>query len=218
MTQAFDGNATPAKTGIILHRAAGYDLLVWIMTLGREQAFRESMLRFARLQPGETVLDVGCGTGSLAIAAKRQVGRAGKVYGLDASPEMIARAENKARKAGVDLKFQNALAQSLPFTNARFDVVLTTLMLHHLPRKARQELAHEVRRVLRPGGRVLAIDFGEASRNRKSFIDHFHRRHGYAELQEVVALLSDAGMNVAESGPVGMRDLQFVLATAPCHD
>src|SRR5215831_16169862 len=88
--------------------AALYDGPVWVMTWGRARAFREKLLRFARLQPGETVLDVGCGTGSLAIAAKMQAGPAGKVYGIDASPEMLARARKKARKAGVEVTFEQA--------------------------------------------------------------------------------------------------------------
>ena len=210
-------NETAGKAGLVLHAAAAYDLLIWFVTLGREQAFREKMLRFAHLQPGESVLDVGCGTGSLAIAAERQVGPTGMVCGLDASPEMIARAEKKARKAGAGVAFKNAFAQSLPYSDAQFDVVVTTVMLHHLPKKARVELAAEIRRVLKPGGRVLAIDFGGTARSRRSFIDHFHRRHGHVEFKEIVALLSDAGLNVTNSGVVGMRDLEFVLAILPCR-
>jgi ubiquinone/menaquinone biosynthesis C-methylase UbiE len=104
------------------------------------------MLRPAHLQPGEAVLDVGCGTGTLAIAAKRQVGPTGTVCGLDASPEMITRAEKKAWKAGADVAFKKAFAQSLPFPDAQFDVVLTSIMLHHLPGSARREVAGEFRR------------------------------------------------------------------------
>lgn len=218
MTQILDNTKTLGKPGLTLHNAARYDLLVWLMTLGRVQAFRDRMLRFARLRRGETVLDVGCGTGSLAIAAKRQVGTEGEVYGLDASPEMIARAQNKARRAGVDVEFKNALAQLLPFPDARFDVVLTTLMLHHLSSKARQELAREIRRILKPGGRVLAIDFGGTEPDTKALINRFHRRHGHVELKKIIALLDDAGMNVTASGPVGLRDLNFALATVPHHD
>ena len=214
MTQMEKKIETPSKTGKVLHGAATYDVLVWLMTLGRERAFREKMLRLAHLEPGESVLDVGCGTGTLAIAAKRQVGTTGTVYGVDASPEMIARAEKKAKKAGVKVVFKNAFAQSLPFPDAQFDVVLTTVMLHHLSRTARQELAVEIRRVLRPGGRALAIDFGGSPRKRKSLLDHFHHRHGHVELKDILAVLNGAGLNIVASGAVGMRDLQFVLATA----
>ena len=149
VTKTADGNVTPGTIGAVLHSAARYDLQVWLLTLGRERVFREKILRLvARLQPGEAVLDVGCGTGTLAIAAKEHVGPTGTVYGIDASPEMLARAEKKARKAGVEVVLKNAIAQALPFPDAQFDVVLTTIMLHHLPRKARQQCAAEMRRVL----------------------------------------------------------------------
>jgi ubiquinone/menaquinone biosynthesis C-methylase UbiE len=213
-----DGNVAPRTAGAVLHSAARYDLLVWLLTLGRERVFREKILRLARLQPGEAVLDVGCGTGTLAIAAKRQVGPAGIVYGIDASAEMLARAENKARKTGVDIVLKNGMAQTLPFPDAEFDVVLATIMLHHLPRKARQQSAAEMRRVLRPSGRVLAVDFGLAARERKGPFAHFNR-HGYLKLRDIIGLLSEAGLNNVESGAVGFRDLQFVLAKAsPASD
>ena len=216
MTKTEERNAAPGKTGLVLHGAVFYDLFIWLVTLGRERSFREGMLHLAHLRPGESVLDVGCGTGTLALAAKRQVGTTGTVYGVDASPEMIARAEKKARKAGVEVVFKKAFAQKLPFTDAQFDVVLTTVMLHHLPRAARHELAAEIRRVLKPGGRVLAIDFGGTDRKRKTFLDHFHRRHGHVDFREIIALFNEAGLDMAESGTVGMRDLQFLVANAPC--
>lgn len=203
----------PSATGLLLHSAATYDLTVWLFTRGRERAFREQLLRFARLQVGESVLDVGCGTGTMAIVAKGQVGPTGKVYGIDPSPEMITRASRKARKAGVNVMFQNAFAQALPFPEARFDVVMTTVMLHHLPRPARQELAAEMRRVLRPGGRALVIDFGQpATRKKRSLFSH---RHGGVDPREIIALLTAAGLECADSGAVGDTDLQFVVATRP---
>jgi ubiquinone/menaquinone biosynthesis C-methylase UbiE len=216
MTDALKRNEKPSTTGLILHSAAAYDLLVWLITGGREKALREEMLRLARLQPGESVLDVGCGTGSLAVAAKDKVGPAGAVYGVDASPEMIARATKKARNVGIDVTFKNSFAQSLPFQDGTIDAVLSTVMLHHLPRPARKELALEIRRVLRPGGRLLLIDFGAADKGRKSFLDHFHRRHGHVEFSDVVAMLGEAGFRVNDTGELAMRGLQFVLANLSC--
>ena len=198
-------------TGALIHAAAGYDLLIWLVTLGREGRLREKFLRPVGLQTGESVLDVGCGTGSLAIAAKRRVGVAGEVCGLDASAPMIARARNKARKAGLELNFQTGVAEALPFPDSRFDVVLNTVMLHHLPRTARQECVGEMRRVLKPGGRLLVIEFGGAAPHGRGPIAHLHR-HGRIKPRELVELVGDAGFNIVESGAVGIWDLQFVLA------
>jgi ubiquinone/menaquinone biosynthesis C-methylase UbiE len=218
MTDTAERPDISRTAGLVLHGAAGYDLLLWLVTRGREQAFREKMLEFAALQPGEVVLDVGCGTGTLAILAKRQVGPLGEVCAIDASPEMIARAQKKARWAGIQVSFKESFAQSLPVPEGHFDVVVTTVLLHHLPKKARAELAREISRVLKPGGRVLAIDFGKQQKVRKSFLDHIHRRHGQVDFQEIISLFSDAGLQIAASGAVGMRDLQFLIATAPCCD
>src|SRR5713101_5074833 len=126
-----------SSVGLVVHWAARYDLLVTLLTLGRERRFRERLLEPARLESGESVLDIGCGTGTLAIAAKRRVEPSGVVRGIDASPEMIARAQRKADKAGADIAFEIAPAQLLPFPDAQFDVVLSTVMLHHLPRSGR---------------------------------------------------------------------------------
>ena len=203
-----------ATTGRLLHRATGYDLLVWLRTRGREREFRDGLLALARVQPGESVLDVGCGTGSLAIAAKRRVGANGNVCGIDASPAMINRATKKARKAGIEVEFQEAVAEALPFPDARFDIVLSTLMLHHLPRKARQQCVAEIRRVLKPGGRVLVVDFAPPSKPRRRLLAHFHR-HGHTKLEDILALLAETRLKTIQSGSVGMSDLQFALAVRP---
>ena len=213
MTNIEDRSLAPRTKGIVVHHAFAYDLLVWLRLFGRERVFRAKLIDLARLKPGESVLDVGCGTGSLAIAAKRRVGPSGTVCGIDASPEMIARAAKKAGKAGNDIAFKYGIVEALPFADAQFDVALSTLMLHHLSRKARGQGAHEIRRVLKPGGRVLAVDFGGSEQS--GLIAHLHRQHGHVELTDMIALFSEAGLSVAESGAVGLLDLNFVLARAP---
>jgi ubiquinone/menaquinone biosynthesis C-methylase UbiE len=208
-----DARALPKTAGLILHRAAQYDFLLWVLTLGRERTFRQRALSLARLSLGDSVLDIGCGTGTLAIEAKRQVGGKGFVCGIDAASEMIARAGRKAKKAGLEVTFKNALVESLPFPDGEFDVVLSTLMLHHLPGRLRSRCAAEVRRVLRSGGRLLAIDFGTAP-GTKGIVAHFHR-HGHINLEEMVRIFSEAGLNIDEKGPVGIGDLEYVVAFAP---
>jgi len=210
------GKQLPRTTGIVLHSPRLYDLTVWLAFLGKENSFREKVLNLGRVTRGESVLDVGCGTGTLAIAAKRRVATAGSVHGVDASIEMLATAKKKATKAGVEVFFKSGVAEALPFPDGQFNVVLSTVMLHHLPQKARLQCAKEIRRVLKPDGRVLVVDFEGFSDQKRSILSHFHRPHGHVRAQDIVALLADAGLKTIESGPVGIRDLQFVLAGAPC--
>lgn len=210
-------NRELGATGIVLHRALWYDAFVWLVSLGRERSYREKTLDLVSLKPGEAVLDIGCGTGTLAIAAKGRVGPSGRVYGVDASREMLARARKKADKAGVEVRFERGIVEALPFPDGQFDAVVSTVMLHHLGRAARQRCAQEVRRVLRPGGRVLAVDFARPARGKRGLLGHFHlHHHGYLNSQDLVALLTQAGLNTTRSGALGIGDLQFVLAAAPC--
>jgi hypothetical protein len=88
-------------------------------------------------------------------------------------------------------------------------------MLHHLPRKAREQCAREIERLLKPGGRVLAVDFGGTEKERRGILSHLHRRHGHVTLPDLVAVLGNASLSVVESGAVGTLGLNFVLAMAP---
>jgi ubiquinone/menaquinone biosynthesis C-methylase UbiE len=210
-----DGHGKAGKPpGMLIHAAGNYDLTVWFFTFGRERALRKKFLRLARLAPGETMLDVGCGTGSLAIAAAQQLGSAGRVFAIDASPQMLARARSKAKKARRQIDFREAPAQHLPFEDGSFDLVTSTVMLHHLPAPARTEAMREIARVVKPGGRVFVADFATQSSRQHGFLARLHR-HGAVKFDHVLALLSDAGLQVIDSGPVGLRDMQFALAVRP---
>lgn len=211
ITRAADSNPVRAS-GFLLHSPVFYDFAVWLMTAGRERSFRNRILDLAELRTGESVLDVGCGTGSLAIAAKQLVGQTGVVSGIDASADMLARAISKAKKADLEIDFIQAPAQTLPFPDAQFDVVLTTIMLHHLPRTARVQSAGEIMRVLRPGGRVLAVEFAAPVQQRKGLLSHFHK-HGYLNLRSMIDLFRDAGFRIIDSGKMEYRNLQFLLGT-----
>jgi ubiquinone/menaquinone biosynthesis C-methylase UbiE len=213
MTTATESSGAPSSPGVI-HWAARYDFLVSLLTFGRERSFRERLLAPARLEPGESVLDIGCGTGTLAIAAKRKVGASALVCGIDPSSEMIARARRKASRARMDIAFEIAQAESLPFPDARFDVVTSTVMLHHLRRAARVQAVIEARRVLKPGGRLLVVDFVRQAG--KGLHAHFHR-HGRVDPRDLIALVTDAGMNVIDSGATGQWELQFVVGSRMAH-
>ena len=104
------------------------------------------------------------------------------------------------------------MAEPLPSAEAQFDLVLCTVMLHHLPQKARQQCANEIRRVLKPTGRVLAVDFEGFSDQKRTLLSHFHRPHGHVGVRDIEKLLGEANLAPIESGPLGIRDLYFVLA------
>jgi ubiquinone/menaquinone biosynthesis C-methylase UbiE len=154
--------------GSVIRWANIYDLLVRMILLGGgEEKLRESIVKLAQIQPGESVLDVGCGTGTLAITAKRKSDATVKMYGSDASPEMIQKAREKAIKAGVQVDFQPGLVEAIDFPDNSLDVVLSSFMVHHLPGDLKQKAFAEIFRVLRspdpssgkPGGRLIIVDF-----------------------------------------------------------
>src|ERR1700692_3955897 len=95
--------------------ARRYDFKLWVTSRGNEHAFRDRQIILARLAPGEAGLDLGCGTGTLAIAAAKAVGDGGSVYGVDPSLNLLARAEKKARRAGVSVRFLTAGGDRLAF-------------------------------------------------------------------------------------------------------
>jgi ubiquinone/menaquinone biosynthesis C-methylase UbiE len=148
----------PQTEGLVIHWAARYDLLVQVLTLGRARRFRERLADLLPVRPGDAVLDVGCGTGDLAQVLAQRVGSGGTVAGIDVSPEMIARARQKARRRGLTIDFRLEPVQALPFADQSFDGVISSLAFHHFPAELRGEALANMARVLKPGGQVCIID------------------------------------------------------------
>jgi ubiquinone/menaquinone biosynthesis C-methylase UbiE len=137
-----------------------YDPAIRLTT--RERRFKELLVEQAAPAPGQRVLDLGCGTGTLAIQLKRRQ-PAAEVAGLDADPEMLSQARQKAERAGVELELTEGFSTELPYADASFDRVLSTLFFHHLDPEPKRETAREIARVLRPGGELHVADWGPPS-------------------------------------------------------
>jgi ubiquinone/menaquinone biosynthesis C-methylase UbiE len=125
----------------------------------RDRALKRRVLACAQLAGAEDVLDVGCGTGTLAVAAALAAPTA-KVTGLDADPSILEMARRRASSNGLEIAFHEGMSDALPYGDASFDVVLSTLFFHHLTDEAKRASAAELVRVLRPGGRVVVADLG----------------------------------------------------------
>jgi ubiquinone/menaquinone biosynthesis C-methylase UbiE len=131
-----------------------YDLVCALAGLGT--GFKRRIVELAQLKGNERVLDVGCGTGVLTRFAREQ---AQEVAGIDAAPEMIGIAQSKAEREGIDIDFRPALIEDLPYPDSHFDVVFSSLMVHHLPPAVKLSGLREVHRVLKAGGRFILVDF-----------------------------------------------------------
>ncbi len=134
-----------------------YDpLLKWGM---REETFKRRLIERARISAGERVLDLGCGTGTLTVMLK-QVSPKSEVTGLDGDPEVLSIARTKAEHSGLDILWDQGYAYDLRFPNGSFDVVVSSLVIHHLIGEDKIRAFQEVLRVLRPAGRFHIVDFG----------------------------------------------------------
>ena len=195
------GEASTKETkGLVLNQGWRYDLMEWFYDTfsfrGKFRELRQRTANLARLQPGDAVLDVGCGTGTLAIEVARRVGRAGRVAGVDPGTEQIARARSKAARRTLPIDFQIGMIEQLTFPDQTFDVVFATLMMHHLPASLKRQGLAEIARVLKPGGRLVIADF-KRKQERQGQAARFHA--GGSSMQDLAALIKDAGFSEVET-------------------
>jgi ubiquinone/menaquinone biosynthesis C-methylase UbiE len=135
-----------------------YDLTMALITCGREKKLRQMTIKLSQIMPGDNVLEIGCGTGTLTLAAKAQVGSSGEVAGIDIAPEMVTQARHKATRKGLDVYLQEGSITSIPFPENRFDVVICSFMIFHMPEDVRRKGFIEIYRVLRSGGHLFILD------------------------------------------------------------
>ena len=141
-------------------RVYGFALNFWLKFWGfPDPWFYQQAARLASVKEGDRVLDVGCGTGFLAIILKKMAGGSGDVKGIDPASKRLEKARRRAEKVGLDIDFTEGSMEHIPFEDNFFDVVTSTFMFHHLSIGLKKEGLREVQRVLKPEGHLLVADF-----------------------------------------------------------
>jgi ubiquinone/menaquinone biosynthesis C-methylase UbiE len=194
-----------------------YDFIQkWIV---RDKRYKSRLIEQAQIQPGMRVMDLGCGTGTLAIMAKQAQPNA-EVIGLDADPEMLKMAYSKKNQEKLDVKFDVGFTNDLPYPDASFDRVLSSIMIHHLKTPDKEKTAREIYRVLKPGGQLHVIDFGKPSTFYGKLLGPF--LHKFEEANDNIdgklpIIFREAGLNVQEKGDFWtfFGDLTFLAGYKP---
>jgi ubiquinone/menaquinone biosynthesis C-methylase UbiE len=197
-----------------------YDSYMKKMTFGREHILREETVNLAQIVPGNSVLEVGCGTGTLTLAAKRQAGPSGKVFGIDIIPGMIEASQHKAAEAKEDITFQLGSIDNIPFPEKHFDVVMCSFMIFHMSETTMRKGIAEIHRVLKPQGRWLVLDLALPTQPLQRFIAQ--RLFGGMlehDLHELLPSMEAAGFSKIEIGQakfrvMGLSVLGFVRGLA----
>ncbi len=186
--------STKITKGLILDTGWRYDLMEWFFDTflfrGKLRELRQRTADLARIQPGEKILDVGCGTGTLAMEVALRVGAKGRVFGIDPGEQQIARARSKAARRSLSIEFQVGVIEHLDFPDQTFDVVLSTIMMHHLSDTLKRQGLAEIARVLKPGGRLVIADF---KRPEERPAQPVHFGAGGSRIQDLETLIKDAG-------------------------
>ena len=179
-----------------------YDAIVGVTT--RERTFKTALIRQAGFESGHRVLDLACGTGTMSIWIKKAHPET-DVLGIDGDPDILSIARRKADRAGVSIIFQTAMSYNLPFPDAHFDRMVSSLFFHHLSSYDKVRTAKEIYRVLKPGGQLHVADWGRAENlAMRALFFSIQILDGFANTQDnvggkLMGVFEDAGLiNVSE--------------------
>jgi ubiquinone/menaquinone biosynthesis C-methylase UbiE len=125
-----------------------------------EATFKQRLIEQTRIKSSHRVLNLGCGTATLTLLIK-QTHPEVTVVGIDGDPKILGIAKEKTNKAGFDIGLDQGMVFALPYADASFDRVVSSLVLHHLTRENKVATLNEVHRVLRAGGELHIADFGK---------------------------------------------------------
>jgi len=182
--------------GVFDSVASRYDLMNDLMSMGLHRAWKAFTIQASRVRPGDRVLDIAGGTGDLARAFAKQVGPSGQVVHTDINETMLRTGRDRLVDEGVVLPTLVCDAEHLPFRDGSFDVVSVAFGLRNMTHKE-QALA-EMARVLRPGGRLLVLEFSRVAKPLTRAYD-FYSFQVLPRLGRLVAGDADSYRYLAES-------------------
>ncbi|MEV4241607.1 methyltransferase domain-containing protein [Nocardia sp. NPDC049737] len=204
-------NSNPGTTGLTIDHGRAYDVFGAVFFGGRRGRVYRRLAELSGAGPGDRVLDIGCGTGYLT---RRLASVAATVVGLDPSAAVLERARRIT--AEPNCTYTVGVAESLTAEDDSFDVVANCLMLHHLPEDLRATALTEMRRVLRPGGRLLIGEFrppaNPIGRHLVGALTGPAMEHNPIHLLE--AMIADAGFGQITSGDLHPW-IRYVTAIKP---
>jgi ubiquinone/menaquinone biosynthesis C-methylase UbiE len=189
-----------------------YDKYMNRITLGREEKLRSMTVDLAQIREGDHVLEIGCATGSLTIAAKRRAGNSGSVSAIDLIPGMIEASREKAKSLGLEINFRTGSIENTPFPDQQFDVVICSFMIFHMSEGVRSKGIEEIYRVLKPNGSLLVLDIAIPprvwSRRLLKLFLGFLFKH---DLEELQSKLESTGFSTIEISRAPFRVLGLPL-------
>jgi demethylmenaquinone methyltransferase/2-methoxy-6-polyprenyl-1,4-benzoquinol methylase len=174
-----------------------YDRWMTLITFGQDERVRDAVLSY--IEPGDRVLDVGCGTGTLAVKSAQ---KRAQVIAIDQSPAMLKLAREKAQASGIEVDFRLAQAQSLNL-NGKFDVVTATFTLGEISPDEAEMVVADLAEHLKPGGKMIVADEARPTKAFQHIVSGFQRA--------IVALLT---FLIIEERPTRLHNLRAMLETA----
>ena len=205
-------------SGHAMHRGHGpaHDLLAWAFFAGRRASIYRRLSTLSGVGVGDRVLDIGCGDGYFSRRMADRVGPTGTVAGIDPSPEAIERARHLTRR--IVCEFAEGVAEDLQAPDGAFDVVVSSLAIHHLAEASRPVAFAQMWRLLRPGGRVLIAEFRPPSTRFGRLLTRpfASTNMQHDPIDQLPAMLTAAGFEDLDTGDLRPW-IHFVRARKPAE-